>query len=107
YNALTGVWTIPSLNAGRSIRLDITVTVDSGTSGSTILNIASIDSVDQSDSNPDNNDDDAQIVVGQVDLAVTKTVSDATPNEGDTITWSITARNNGPAIATGVTLLDA
>src|SRR5262245_9264591 len=40
------------------------------------------------------------------DLAVTKTVSNATPNVGDTITFTITLTNNGPDAATGVTGTD-
>ena len=36
------------------------------------------------------------------DLAITKTVSDTTPNENDTIDYTITVTNNGPDDATGV-----
>ena len=42
----------------------------------------------------------------QADLALTKTVSDATPNVGDTITFTVTLANLGPDAATGVTVLD-
>ena len=40
------------------------------------------------------------------DLAVTKTVSDATPNVGDQITFTVTLSNNGPNDATGVQVTD-
>src|SRR6185437_17096000 len=40
------------------------------------------------------------------DLALTKTVSDATPNLGDTITFTLTLTDNGPATATGVSVED-
>ena len=40
----------------------------------------------------------------QSDLAVTKTVSDATPNVGETITFTVTLTNAGPDAATGVTV---
>ena len=38
----------------------------------------------------------------QADLAVTKTVSNPTPNVGDTITFTVTLTNTGPDAATGV-----
>src|SRR5262249_39825899 len=40
------------------------------------------------------------------DLAVSKTVSDATPNVGDTITFTVTLTNAGPDPATNVTVHD-
>jgi uncharacterized repeat protein (TIGR01451 family) len=40
------------------------------------------------------------------DLEVAKTVNNATPNEGDTIIYTITVTNNGPDDATGVQLTD-
>ena len=42
----------------------------------------------------------------QADLALTKTVSDATPNVGDTVTFTITLTNAGPVSAAGVTVTD-
>jgi uncharacterized repeat protein (TIGR01451 family) len=40
------------------------------------------------------------------DISVAKSVDDATPNVGDTITYTITASNNGPNDATGVEITD-
>ena len=53
--------------------------------------------------------DDSAIVdftVTDADLSITKTVSDATPNENDTISYTITVTNNGPDAATGVVVTD-
>jgi uncharacterized repeat protein (TIGR01451 family) len=41
-----------------------------------------------------------------MDLALTKTADASTPNEGDTLTYTITVTNNGPLGATGVEVLD-
>ena len=41
------------------------------------------------------------------DLNLNKSVSDATPNVGDQITYTISVTNSGPAMATGVQVTDA
>src|SRR5262249_62379977 len=40
------------------------------------------------------------------DIAVTKTVTPATASVGDTVTFTVTATNNGPNQATGVVITD-
>jgi uncharacterized repeat protein (TIGR01451 family) len=45
--------------------------------------------------------------VGSADLTVTKTVDDASPQEGDTLTYVVTVTNGGPDDATGVEVTDA
>jgi large repetitive protein len=107
YNPTTGVWTIPSLPPGQSRRLDITVTVDAGTAGSSITNTATISSLDQTDADASNNTDDAVITVGRVDLAISKSVDNPTPAEGATLVYSVTITNNGPGNASGVVVADA
>jgi uncharacterized repeat protein (TIGR01451 family) len=47
-----------------------------------------------------------EILGPDVDLAVTKTVDDAAPNEGGTVVYTIALTNNGPDDATGVELTD-
>jgi uncharacterized repeat protein (TIGR01451 family) len=42
----------------------------------------------------------------RADLALAKTVSDATPNVGDTITFTVTLSDHGPGTATGVQVTD-
>ena len=46
------------------------------------------------------------VVNNDLDLHVAKTVDDATPDEGQTITYTVTVTNNGPARATNVSLDD-
>ena len=50
--------------------------------------------------------DDAKFTVNTADLRVEKTVNDATPNVGDTITFTVTVTNDGPDTATGIQLTD-
>ena len=62
---------------------------------------------DTSDPNPGNNTArDATLVVAAADIAVRKTVNNATPQVGQTVTFTVTATNNGPHPATGVQLSD-
>ena len=69
-------------------------------------NTASISHADQFDPNPANNTDTASVNPQHADLALLKTVSDSTPNVGDTITYTVTLVNNGPSTATSVEVSD-
>ena len=44
--------------------------------------------------------------VTATDLAITKIVDNGTPDEGDTVTFTVTVTNNGPAQATNVSIDD-
>jgi len=65
-----------------------------------------------SDSTPNNNvateDDQASAVVTppQVDVGITKTASATTVTLGGTLSYTLTATNNGPSTATGVSVVD-
>ena len=65
-------------------------------------NTATISGADQFDPDTGNNTASATETPQQADLALTKTVSNPTPNVGDTITFTVTLTNNGPTTATGV-----
>ncbi|MBU7015673.1 MAG: DUF11 domain-containing protein [Theionarchaea archaeon] len=114
YDNVTGIWTIGTIPNGGSATLQITTQVT--TSGS-IKNVAQIYSSFESDpdSTPNNDDGDQSeddedfetiTVPPSADLRIDKTVSDSTPNPGDTITFTITVYNDGPDAATNVTLED-
>ncbi len=105
------VWSVGDLIDGASATLTITATVDAGTGGSTITNTATITDVDQPDSHLDDNYDFVNIFPEQVapdeaDLAVMKDVNTHLPIEGDTITYTVTVINTGPAEATNIELTD-
>ena len=106
YNQSSGLWKTLSITNGASATLTITVTVDAGTNGDTIENTARMISVTQADIDITNNIDKATIYVGSTDLAISKSVDNPTPTEGDTLSYTVTVTNNGPNPATGVTVTD-
>ena len=100
-------WTIGTINSGSSVTLTIEATVDAGTAGSTITNTVTNVALDQVDSNTTTDDLSEPITVGNsTDLVIGKTVDNGTPDEGDTVTFTVTVKNNGPARATSVSIDD-
>src|SRR5205807_3173584 len=69
-------------------------------------NNAAVSHSDQFDPNSANNQASVTETPQQADLAVSKSVSNATPNVGDTITYTITLTDNGPNAASNVQLTD-
>ncbi|MBU7036413.1 MAG: DUF11 domain-containing protein [Theionarchaea archaeon] len=106
-------WTINSLANGSNVSLTFQAVVQAS---GTYKNVAQVTASDQHDpdSTPDNDDgdqseDDEDFDTAspqQADLRIDKTVSDSTPNPGDTITFTITVYNDGPDTATNVTVED-
>src|SRR5439155_1672076 len=103
YDPATGIWTVGTLAAGATETLTITVLV---TSPNPQANTATVSHSDQFDPNPGNNTGTASTNPQQADLALTKSVSDATPNVGDTVTFTIVLSDTGPDPATNVRVTD-
>src|SRR5262249_50788510 len=74
------------------------------TSPAAQTNTATVTSADQFDPNTGNDTGTATATPQQADLQVVKTVSNATPNVGDVITYTLTLTNNGPGAATSVVI---
>ena len=109
YNAATGLWTIGTLNDGATATITLTGTVDVGQGGNTITNMTTAATGDQDDPSTVGDDLVETVVINDAaDLATVKTLAsgDATPAEGDTVTFQITVTNNGAAQATNVSLVD-
>ena len=104
YDSTAGLWTVGTVNAAASATLTLRALVASPAAQT---NTATVGAADQFDPNTGNNTASATETPQQADLAVTKTVSDPTPNVGDTITFTVTLTNNGPDAATNVTVLDS
>ncbi len=93
---------------GASATLTIQASVDAGTAGSTITNTVTNVTLDQVDDNTTADDLSESVTVGNTtDLVITKIVDNGTPDEGDTVTFTVTVTNNGPAQASNISIDDA
>ena len=101
-----------------TLTFEVTINVPTNTAGEYVnaVQVVAVDQLDP-DSAPNNDDgdqseddeDNAEIVLIPADLSLNKSLSAAsnpTPNAGDTVTFEITITNNGPGIATNVTVED-
>ncbi len=103
YNSVTGQWTVGVADPSTPRTLALVATVVSSTAQT---NTATISGANQFDPVTSNNTASVTETPQQADLAVTKTVSNATPNVGDTISFTVTVKNNGPNSATDVQVND-
>ena len=109
YDPATGLFAIGNIASGGSAVLILEGTVDVGQGGNTITNITTAAAGDQVDPSTVGDDLVESVVVNDAaDLVTVKTLisGDATPAEGDTITYQIEVTNNGGAQATNVSLVD-
>src|SRR5262245_33809701 len=111
YDDMTSIWTVGDLAVNGTATLTITAKVL--TPGAKV-NTAEISASDQPDpdSTPGNNvageddQDDVTATPTQIDLSLTKTVNDTTPDRNQNVTFTITVNNAGPDQATGVVVED-
>lgn len=103
YDAKSGIWTIDSLAPETDETLNIYCKVNKI---GKILNFVSVNST-QYDWNESNNHDNESVdAVKIADLSVIKSINNSNPNYNDLIKWTIIVSNNGPNMATGVTVND-
>ena len=105
-----GLWTIGTVNVGSTATITLTGTIDAGQAGNTITNVTTAATGDQTDPSTVGDDLEEAVVVGApaADLVTVKTLAsgDATPDEGDVVTFEIAVTNNGPDAVTNVSLTD-
>lgn len=113
YNSGTGVWTVTTVNAGASATLNIVATVlGSGVySNFTQVTAADQTDVDSVAANGSNAEDDnvtlPVLPVARIDLSLTNTVSNATPNVGGNVTFTLNIANaTALSTATNVVVID-
>ena len=103
YNALTGLWTIGSLANGTGATLQITAKVNAS---GPYLNTATATGNEHDPNLANNTASKSTTPVPQADLVVVKTVNNPAPLVGSQVVFTLTATNNGPSDATGVTVTD-
>src|SRR5262249_5243146 len=103
YDPANGIWDIGTLLPLESRTLTLTALV---VSPDPRTNTATITAADQFDPNTANNTASVTETPQRADLSLAKSVSNARPNVGDTVTFTITLHNSGPDPATGVQIND-
>jgi uncharacterized repeat protein (TIGR01451 family) len=109
YNPTTGIWCIGTLASGGQATLVTTATATQA-AFPLVVNTATVTAVDQPEVNPSFTSvlqSSATVNPQEIDLSVTKTVNNSTPNVGANVTYTVTVSNaTGYDTATAVTLTD-
>ncbi len=112
YNETTGIWQVGDVRSGGNETLVIDVLVNASGNYTNVAEVVA-SGVYDSDSTPNNNilaeDDQAEVTVNPVnviDLSLTKTVNNATPDVTAEVTFTLTVENEGPSDATGIVVRD-
>ena len=103
YDTGTHVWTVGSLAPSATATMTLTATVVDHVA---MTNTASMSHVDETQTSTADDSASATVTPQQADLRVTKAVDNAAPEIGDTVSFTISLRNNGPDTATNITLSD-
>lgn len=108
YDVATNVWSIPTMTVGSVQTLTLNANVLPGTAGQSILNTATVIASDAIEGAPGDETASASIMPtqGTAELAVTKNVSDPTPEVNDVISYTVTIENAGPDSANDVDVTD-
>lgn len=103
YDATTGIWSIGTINNGGNAVYTIPAVVNSS---GVYVNCATI-SGNQADPVNANNSSCANVTpLATANLGVVKLISNSNPTSGSTVTFTISAINNGPSQASAVAISD-
>ena len=101
--------TLASLAAGSTWTITVQVDVPAGATSGSVINTATVTGIGDTTLPNDAATQSTTVgtpTVASADLVLTIVVDDATPNEGDVVTYTITVANKGPDDATGVVVTD-
>jgi uncharacterized repeat protein (TIGR01451 family) len=101
YDPATGLWLVGTVSPGTPQTLQIQALV---VSPNPLPTTASISHADQFDPTTANNSATTTPTPQQADLSVSGSTNNATPNVGDTVTFTFTLSDSGPATATNVSM---
>ncbi len=105
YSPTSGLWNVGYLEMGAVATLQLTAQVDSETMDTAITNTAAVVNADRSDPNLDNNDASAVVTVSALRLTKESSAPDYI-SVGDTVTYTVEARNVGSQVQTDIVLTD-
>jgi uncharacterized repeat protein (TIGR01451 family) len=107
YDPASGRWFVGELVSGGHAELHVFAGVDASAIGDTLTVTVEVDEVDQDDPMPGDETAAVQLFVQpDADLSVSLSLDAQSANVGDRIVWTVDLVNQGPNIATGVTLRD-
>lgn len=111
FDPATGIWTVGALPVGASVTLDVsaivaTVGIHTNTAQVSAANEPDVDSTPANDVAAEDDQASVFVTATLIDLELSKSVSNPTPDLGSDVTFTITTRNEGPSAATGVVVGD-
>ena len=109
FDQITGLWSVGGIPSGGTATLMLStrvISADPSTNTAEIQSVAQFDPDSLAGNSVPTEDDQASVQVAPklADLSVTGTVDNENPEIGDSVLTTFTVTNNGPEIATGVTL---
>ncbi|WP_207433074.1 T9SS type A sorting domain-containing protein [Sabulibacter ruber] len=104
YDASTGVWTVGNLALNETKTLILTARASLQGTHTTTATLGSRTSSELDLNSSNNTMSNTITVLPSADVAVNNVVSNPNPGQGDAITYTITAINNGPNNATNVSV---
>ena len=111
YDAPTGRWNVGTVSGNTSETLSITARVNEfgpivNTAEVTAADQFDIDSFPGDDIESDDDQDTITLTPASADLSIAKTVSDAEPDVGDEVSFTVTLSNDGPDDASDIVVRD-
>ena len=98
FDSVTGIWSVGTLTPGQSAFMGNTYTVGAAVADGTVITntaTATSDSVDPTPAN-DSASSTVTVVVPDTDIALTKSIDNASPSPGDTVVFTIGMTSSGP-----------